>query len=183
MEAQNGTNGHGRRKKTLNFDGYAPLLKGSMAERGAHALHWAAQRFPKQYVPYTLLAKVMLNLPHMPRAANPDVVTTAGRVTSIREKLIKNFGCSAVVMPKVGVRATVDSEDVLKTDMVSKSKRLASARRGYVASAKLVDVAEVPKTEDNKPWIGWYQQGVKQVLGQISSDAFGQKLLPPSSKK
>lgn len=95
--------------------------------------------------------------------------------SGVRHILMKDHGCGLKTDPVLGMRATVDDNDLLATQMVSVSKRLRSTQQMFTATSDLID--------DNKLTSGalksWYKANVVPVVRAINTTDFTTKLLPP----
>jgi len=151
----------------------------TQVERAAHALDWAAQASPKQFVAYNVLLKAITGQATMPRLKSDDVELLRSRMSRVRKILREKYGRGLTMNPGVGTRATIDSVDQLTTDVSAAAKRAASAGRGLVAAASLVDITEVPATAENRPWLQWWKGSLRQQVAMISSPEYLRKLLPP----
>lgn len=171
-----------RNSKTLDFAGYKTPEGMSRPQRAAHALDWAAANCPRQFVAYNLLLKAIMGYPQMPRLSSDEVAGLRGAMTAVRKILREKYARGCVSSPGIGVRATVDSEDQLKTDVVKASHRVASANRGLINAASLVDPARLPQSAANRPWLAWWKGGLREQLAQISQPDFARRMLAPSSE-
>lgn len=156
-----------KKNGVLNFDTYEYDKKQSLPERAAHALHWAAQHYPKQVVAYNHLLKAIMGFAQMPRLNNESVFQLRRKMNSIKKILHNIYGSGFYAVRNLGVRATVDSEDQLKTDLVGATRRFSSAAGGFQRAASLVNIKDVPNTPGNKAWIAWYNSSLKNQLSAI----------------
>jgi hypothetical protein len=172
-----------KRSKILDFKTYEPDPKKSLVERAAHALDWAAQNFPKQWVPVNLLLKGIMGYAHTPRLTNEEVDSLRKKMSRIRKIMAEQYGRGLISERGFGVRASIDSEDQLKKVVSAAAARVASANKGLKQAADLVNISEVPDTEDNKPWKEWWngKRGGVGLRAQIAAvPNLINLLLPPS---
>jgi hypothetical protein len=172
-----------RRDRALNFDGYKYVEGMSRPERLAHALDWAAARYPKQWVAYNILLKAIYGYAHTPKLRSQEVEGIRSGMSRVRSILATRYARGLTTEIGLGVRATAGDEDTLKTDMVAQSRRFASAARGYARTAELIDPTKIKPTEDNKKLLHWLKQEVRPRLAQIQSPDYLRKLLPPKESE
>lgn len=169
-----------RKSQILDFATYEFDEKQSLPERAAHALHWAMINYPRQVVPYNILLRAIMGYAHTPRINNDEVERLRGKMSSIKNTLRNSYDTGFYSVRGLGVRATVDSEDQLKTAVVHASKRVTSAYKSLQNAASLVDIKQVPNTPDNRGIIKWYNSGLKQQLSAIPN--YIAMLKPPSDE-
>jgi hypothetical protein len=168
-----------RKSKAVNFKDFRYEEGHSDPQRAAQALDWAAEQFPEQWVAYNILLRAIRGFSHTPKLASRDVENLRHKMSRVREILRRVYSRDLISEPGVGVRATSASLDVLKTAMVQRARRLASASTNYAATAALVEASEIPATEANRPWLQWWKSSVKQTLAVITDDGYLRKLLAP----
>ncbi len=176
-------NGGSRRSRLLDFTDYEHDPKKGLADRAADALHWAAENFPKQFIAQNILLKAVMGYAKTPKLDSSEVEALRKKMTRIRKLLRVNFGRGLVSARGLGVRATVDDEDQLKTDVVAAANRFASASKSLQNAGSLVDIRNVAKTPENKPWIDWWngKRGGIGLAAQIAAvPNYINMLQPPS---
>lgn len=170
-----------RSKFTLDISKFEVDSKLSIAHRAAQYLDWAAKHYPHQYTPYNLLLQALMGYERTPKLSNAEVTRLRSASGRIRKLLVEKYARDLVVQPGLGPRATVDATDKLKMVMPKKAARLASARGQFVATANSIDPKLIPNTPEMAPMKDWFIRSVKDVVKQISSKEFEDKLLPPNT--
>lgn len=169
-------------RKGLNFSEFTVDSKESIARRAAQALAWAAHQFPLEYASYQQLTQAVMGYGRMPSAKSQEVERLRKVMsTGVRKVLEEKYGMELISQPGIGVRATVDDTDRLRSVLPKKANRLKSARASFAKTANNIDIARVPSTPENAALKAWFNQDVKAVLKQIGSKEFEKKLLPPGA--
>lgn len=158
-----------RKAKTVAFTTYRPDQKQQIVERAAHALDWAATRFPGQVVPYNLLLKGVMGYAKMPRLQSNEVDQLRKRTSRIRKLLEKVYGRALITVTGVGVRASVDSEDAIRNAVKPAGQRLERAAQLFKQRMGLVNPAEV-KDKELQSWLRGAKAHVKQIDGGMFSN-------------
>lgn len=157
---------------------YAPDHEDSLPRRGAHFLNWAAERYPKEYIPYNFVVRAIMGYGRTPRMDSEEVERYRGKMTRIRQILQNDYGRELTSSPGIGVRATVADDDILRTEMMRKVKRFRSAKAAMEKTASLISVARLPASKEKR----WFENDVASILKTLKSPAFEKKLLPPTEK-
>ena len=90
----------------------------SLSKRAAHALDWTATRAPGVVVPYNVVLKVVMGYSHTPRLGNEEVERfRSGALGDARRHLRSQYRRDLKSVSGVGVRATVDGLDVVKSTL------------------------------------------------------------------
>ncbi len=165
--------------KQLNFKGYKVPKEFTKPQRVAHALDWAATHYPHHYVSYNVLLQVIDESPRLPRIDNPEVEILRRRMHEVKRVLFEKYQRRLANMPGIGVRATVDSADVLKTVMVRDAIRVESVRKTAINTASLITLAEIPNTDENRPLKEWFGTRYRETLKLLSSPDWVKRALPP----
>ena len=77
----------------------------------------------------------------------------------------------------MGVRATVDDLDVVRTTTVNVVQRVNSAHSALKANVALVSVSKLPEGSDKR----WFQSTVSPAVRMLTDDPRMLKLLPPAT--
>lgn len=163
-------------KSVLEFK---PDLEMSISERGAAFLDWAAKKFPGRAITYQQITKVVFALPRVPSENSKEVDTfRKNRMTRIREILFSKYKRAVVAHPGFGIRATKDSEDVARTDMELKAKKVRTAISNLDRSRSLIDVSKItdPKLVERVNSIG-------DSLRSLNSSALQTRLRLPAPQE
>lgn len=169
-----------KRSEALSFDEYKVDERTSTVERSANALDWAAKKFPKQLVPYNVLLKAIMGYGYTPRLNSNQIEQLRGAMSRVKKVLRVKYGRGLHSEPGAGVRATVDAEDQLRTDVRRAASRHHSSGQALAAAFSLVNLSEVPNTPQNKKLLHWAKTGLKEQIAAIQSPDF-RKLLQPVS--
>lgn len=147
--------------------------------RAADFLAWAAVKFPGVFISHSLLAQAVNMLSRMPRFDSTDVRHVRANVTRIRDILENVYGRALDSQKGVGMRATVNDEDRLKTSMPKRARIYVAQQVKFKREIAAININNVPVTADNKMHISWYRAANK-VMKEIGSTHFETKLLPPA---
>lgn len=158
---------------------YKPDLSLSITERGAAFLDWAAKSFPGRAITYQQITKVVFALPRVPSESSKDVDTLRkNRMGRIRDILFTKYKRAVVAHPGFGIRATKDSEDVARTDMESKAKKVRTAITNLDRSRSLIDISKI-----TDPRLAERVQSIGDSLRSLNSSALQTKLRLPEPDK
>ncbi len=171
-----------KKNAALSFENYEFDEKTSLVQRTAHALDWAATHFPMQFVPYNVLLKAINGFGYTPRLGSVGVENLRSSMSRVKKTLRITYGKGLVSEPGVGVRATIDSADQLRTDVRRAASRHHSSGKALAAAASLVNLSDVPNTPENKKILTWAKTSLRNTLSQIDSPEF-KKLLEPVSEE
>lgn len=160
---------------------YTVPLELSKIHRAAHFLDWCAVERPGKYVSPAKLAQAINGLNRTPRLDNADVLWIQRNMSRVRVVLREQFDRALDSQRGVGVRATTDDFDKLKTDLPKQSKRFISARSALQKSVNMIDVHTIPVTPETKPYLNWLNKSVREVVKLVGTDDFERKLLPPGN--
>lgn len=145
----------------------------------AHYLDWAAKHHPGAFTPWSVVLRVIQQRGSTPRESNQEVQLLRKRATAVRRTLIAEYQREMENLPGIGVRATADSLDVIKSRVVAQQARLSSAARSFQATANLVDLSEIPNNAETRPVKEWFSQAVVPSLDRL--DKLQKQLaLPPA---
>jgi hypothetical protein len=187
MEAATMATKQARKSQRPEFSDYEPVEEKTLAKRIAHFLNWCAENRAKEVIPLNQIASTLFGLKQMPRMTNDAVVLVQKTMSRVRPILIEKYKRSLVSVPGIGVRATVDSADIVKTELAKNVRRmdLAAARTAQVFN--LVDPAQLPNTEEFKPWKEWFNRqlsGNSGLFKMITSNDWAKRVaLPPKPEE
>lgn len=150
-----------------------------MVQRVAHLLDWAAQHYPKEYMPYNYGLKAVMGYRQLPRLGTEEVERFRGVVGRSRQVLQAKYARELDVQHGVGFRATTDSSDTLTVAFPKRMRRLDSAKEAVVRTASLIDVKQVPQTGELGRLRRWFEADARKVLDALKSATFTKGLLPP----
>jgi len=155
---------------------WKPNMDKGIAARTADLLNFAAQKKPGRTVAWTQVTKCILG-GKMPSADSKSVKDMMGRSSAIRQVLMRDFGRGLDNIPGLGVRATVDSDDLANTQLRRQVKQHEASRQRVIATRTLIKPAEMK----DKKLKAWVEQGVGGLLS-AHSDRIAKLLLPPGEE-
>jgi len=166
-------------RKELSIAAYQTETKMTITNRAAHYLDWAARNYPQHYTQYNVLLKAIMGYDRMPSLSSKEVERLRNGLGRIRVALSTKYNRELVTQAGIGIRATINDADTLRNILPKKSRRLQSARTSFLGTVKNIDAASIPNTPEMLRLKEWLNRGVKEVVRQIGSKEFEQKLLPP----
>lgn len=175
--AKKNTNG------SIDFQGYNAPTELSPNRRAADALNWAAEKFPYQYAQWNVLLKAIQGYKRLPRLDSEAVIHLKKSATSIRRHLYTHHARVMDSEPGMGIRALVDDADTLRIAMPKKFRRLSSAKHGAEAVAAMIDLGNVPDTEELHHYKKWMKSDVMGILTTLKKANFDRRALPPVRKE
>lgn len=162
---------------------YKPVLTMSKTQRIAHFLDWSAMHVPYEIMPYNIILRAIEGYEHTPRAGSQETIALRKVTKGARAQLLKLYSRGMLSEPGVGLRATVDDADMVKTDVAKKSSRVQSAVKSLADSVEKVDTKSESFQGLTTEWKDWFKTNAKDVVKQMASPEYLRKLLPPGSKK
>lgn len=160
-----------------SYPGSDPKLPKS--HRIAHYLNWAADNIPYVFTQFNELLKRVEGRGRMPRLDSEDVNLLRRNVGSCKNILLQLYEREFISQPGVGVRASVDDTDRLKTVLPKRMNRFNAARKAAIQTASSIDLNNIPDTPLLKPYKDWMKRSVRDVIKDLSDPTFEKKLLPP----
>ena len=154
-----------------------------LVRRAAHFFDWAAANYPYHWVRWNWALQAILGQARTPKEDSHAVQNLRGSSSRIRQILQTEYLRDFTVAKGLGARAIVDSEDALKTQAVKTSRRMQSAIRSAQKTFDLINMKQIPKTAENKPWIRWGSRSMGQVMKIIGTPEFERKLLAPGAEE
>jgi len=144
--------------------------------RIAYLLDWVAKKAPYNFVPYNVVYKEANALDATPRSSNEDVARLRTKLSSCRPILQKLYKRDLKNLSGIGVRATVDDLDVVKTTTRTAVRRFNSAGEALKKNAALVNPNKLPEGADKS----WFTRTVSPAVKALTTDDRMLKLLPPA---
>lgn len=144
----------------------------SLGRRIAHFLDWAASNMPHQYFQYNVICQQVNELNRVPPANDKQVDLIRNSMTSAKRILLKRYKRGFDYQRNVGVRATVDSDDVVNRPLVTAVVRQHRAQQRTEELIGLVDQRQLSAKER-----AYFLSVVKTNRAIENADV--QKLLPP----
>jgi hypothetical protein len=150
----------------------------SRSARAAFFLNWAADEFPKAYMPWNAILQNIQGRQGLPRMSSDEVTALRGSCGQVRRALQRHHKRDLVIAGSAA-RATTDDEDTAAVALPRKMKQLRSAKNAVMATHALIDPAQV-----RDPRIKTYlNRSVKEIMRVIGSAEFDKKLLPPADQE
>ena len=155
---------------------YKPLEQAkSRTEKTAHFLDFAAQEAPHLPIALNLIVQAIDHLSRTPAQDSELVKLMAKSMQGVRRKLMLDYNRGLSTVKGMGVRATVDGDDVANTQLRSGVGRLVGAKKSVERTRQLID----PSTMKNPALKTWVQGGVTRMLSEMNAENRLAKLLPP----
>ncbi len=151
-------------------------------QRAAQLLEWAVKHAPGRYIPLHLMVKAIQGYKHTPRLNNEEVERLRKALGSVRRRVEQQFNREMLYQPGIGVRATVDSFDILKSRVPQRAKRLANAHANLAKTVARIEVKELPASAEGQGWRKWLTKTVQPALASINEGATAQLMLPPGKE-
>lgn len=123
---------------------------GTYAERLAHFLYAFKEAMPLRFVDVPNCAKISLGLSKVPGETSKDLVRFKSVLKGANDKMIKLYGCEIITDRVDGLRASVDSEDLLTTKDRKKRRRVKLAVASLKVTHDLIDPSKLKDPELKK---------------------------------
>jgi hypothetical protein len=151
-------------------------MQKGIAARAADLLDYAARKKPGAPIPWTWVTKYVLG-GRILSADSKTVVDMSRRSGGIRQILMKNYRRGLQNFPSVGVRATVDDDDLADTQLRKQTKQHEASRQRIIQTRSLIDTKQMK----NKKLRAWVEGGVGALLS-AHNDRLAALLLPPGEE-
>jgi hypothetical protein len=156
------------KKKDFNPLSYPLDNNMTVPHRVAHCLNWAAEYHPFYPLTYMVLYQAIMGLAQPPRKDNKEVELIKSRNQAVKKILHERYKKGLVIIPGMGVRATVDDADRFKNCAKRAVKRVESAALGAHRELSSVDAKNIENTPDNQEAINFLSKEKKLTLGSIN---------------
>lgn len=128
----------------VTFSNFTPDHSLNEVDRAAQFLDWAALNMPMRFVPYTWVAKHAIIRPRIPGPDSPEVVMIRKKIGAIKRSLWDRYNRRTVAAPRnqdqeMGIRATVDDDDVAGTDFLQNKRRIHNGIRRLEDTRSKID--------------------------------------------
>ncbi|HYX20441.1 MAG TPA: hypothetical protein VFA98_06305 [Thermoanaerobaculia bacterium] len=155
---------------------WKPDMTRGIVARAADLLNFVKGKKPGAPVAWTHVTKCVLGgrIPHADSKAVKDMM---GRSSGIRAILMRDYGCGLENIQGLGVRATVDDDDLANTQLRRQVKQHEASRQRVLATRALIN----PSAMKNKELKGWVNNGVGALLS-AHNDRIAKLLLPPGDE-
>jgi hypothetical protein len=155
---------------------YKPLESAkTRVDKTAHFLDFCAKEGPHIPVPYNLIVKGIDQLSTTPSQKSDLVLVMKDSMGSVRRKLMLVYNRGLDTVKGVGVRATVDDDDLANTQLRKNVKRLVGDKQAVERTRSLIDTAKMK----NPALKSWVAGGVSRMLSEMNAENRLAKLLPP----
>jgi hypothetical protein len=158
------------------LDEWQPNMTRGIVARAADLLNFAAEKKPGGVVPWTHVTKRVMG-GKMPSADSKLVKDMMGRSGGIRMVLMRDYSRGMENITGLGVRATIDSDDLANTQLRRQVKQHEASRQRVLATRALIKVPEMK----NKELRRWVESGVGAFISS-HSDRIAKLLLPPGEE-
>jgi len=165
--------------KKSPFASYVPVTGVSQKVQIMTFLLYAREHAPSQFVSYAEVTQRIKGYPKAPNPKSLEVDSVRGAMSAVRVALMEEHQCGLDTDPIYGVRATTDTGDLLKTQMVKVARRFKGQQAMFTKTADLIDPRKIPNTPEYKELKAWFNTSVQPVVKAISATDFAAKLLPP----
>lgn len=170
-----------KRKSKFSLDKFV-VPTGSIPEKMAKLLDWAADEAPRVILRYPQIAKVLLDMDRLPRQDAKEVDMIKGRVSATRQKLVQKFGRDLVTEPGIGCRATVDDSDVLQFCVTKRARRLMVAKDRLTESIGIIEEEGLLENSDIPELVQWLTDELNPLIKKLQDPKAVRALLPPEVK-
>lgn len=149
-------------------------------EKAAFFLDWASDARPGEYITYEEIYQSISNLPRRPTKKNKEVLVLRQKSRQIKDALRTKFRKGWDTDRTLGVRALATVDDITRTELVKKAKRMDAAKRSIEATVEIIDEKrdQFPDTKHGRELKAFYGK-VKSSAKQLPGLEEFTKLLPP----
>jgi hypothetical protein len=170
-----------RKHRQIDPTRYPLDNKMTMPQRMASCLNWCAEEYPYEVVSWRLLYQAVMGMAVLPSSRNAEVENLKSRSQAVKKLLHEQYGRGLVILPGLGVRASVDDFDRGLHCVFRATKRAASAVAGAKREIEAVDIRKIPETKETKGYRDWHRQNATPLLS--SANELLKRALLLTSKK
>lgn len=164
--------------KRFNPDDFEPP-SGSIPEKMAKLLDWAAEEAPGVVLRYPQIAKALLGMTKTPRKDSKEVDMIRGRVSPTRQRLIKYYERDLVTETGIGCRATISDADALENCVTKRARRLMIAKDRLVESINIIQEEGLLESSDIPELAQWLSDELKPLIKELQKPRSVKALSPP----
>lgn len=164
----------------VDLSTYVIQKEAPLSARCADFLDWLCQKRPEIFVAPNVAVKAIMGYRHMPRLKSDEVDKLRAHYGQIRKILRAKYNRDLIVEAGAGIRASVDSADVLVSSLPKFVKKLDSARSAVVQVDGLIDMKQVPNTPALAAHRAMHTQQVKPLIKLLISPSFEAMLQLPA---
>jgi hypothetical protein len=155
-----------------------PSLKDSgIITRAAAFLNFAAQEAPGTPIAWSIVTKCVMGGKRMPTPDSKLVIDMMRRASSIRLVLERDFKRTLENVSGMGVRASVDDDDMANTQLRRDAKRHERTGQRMAKTRAMINT----KNMKNKALKAWVENDISQVL-TLHTSRLSRLLLPPGEE-
>ncbi len=145
------------------IDKYNIDTRMTVTQRIANFLDWAIKNGgAREVIAYNDLFRAVIG-GKRPRMTSPEIKTLRHKMGRVRQILREDYERDLISVPGVGVRASVDSEDLVRNALPPRARAARSANSSLTRTVGLVDQKTLPHTAEFAPYRKW--------LGEITTAA------------
>lgn len=122
----------------------------SIARRLAAFLHWAANTVPARAIPLQHAAKIVLIMPRVTGPDSREVQSIKSAIPRARKILLEEYKRGLVSVSGMGIRATIDDDDLVQEQVEKDSRRVVSAHEALSRSSAAVKMNKIQDVELKK---------------------------------
>jgi hypothetical protein len=163
--------------KKMDLAAYRIQEKLSLPKRLAHLLDWAAQHYPGIFIQWNRALQAIQGFATLPSIKSDQVKSLRNRSTEMKKYLWATYTRGVAYHPLLGIRATVDHDDLLTHEGRKAVRRFDSAGQKVIEVTKGINPALLAK--DNKEF---YQKHLKPLAAAISTAQFAAMLDVPKEE-
>lgn len=141
----------------------------SDSKRLAHFADWMAARFPSVVMPYNIAFRAIFACARTPARDSQESRKIRQLIARAKRHLLTEYNRSIISTPGVGFRATESDEIALRVTVQQSGRRVVSAIRQHERERAIVNLAKVPKTVENMPYIQHFKDGTN-LLAKTAAD-------------
>lgn len=147
-------------------------IEESIPQRMARYLDWAATKYPHCLTPMNVLYKAIMGMARMPALKSAEVERLRSRMQAVKNHLHKIYGRTLISEPGMGVRASVDSNDIVEGPLERAVRRVAAAQHQAAVVSGLVETSKLSSINKSR------HADVADALKKLQSPTVLGKLLP-----
>lgn len=171
-----------RKKNEVDLSTYVKDDALPLSHRCADFLNWLCLKRPGVFAAPNIAVKAIMGYGHTPRLKSDEVDKLRTKYGTIRKVLRAKYNRDLIVESGVGIRASVDSADILVVNIPKAVTRLTSARNAVITTDSLIDMKTVPQTPALQPYRDMHNRQIKPLVKTLLSPAFEAQLALPAGK-
>ena len=169
------------KKTSVDLSTYVKNDADPLSLRCADFLHWLSKKSPEIFVAPNVAVKAIMGYGHTPRIGSDEVIKLRQRYGTIRKILRKKHNQDLIIESGAGIRASVNSADVLVSSLPKYVTRLDRARTAVIQVDNLIDMKTVPNTPALAPYRNMHNLQIKPLIKELTKPSFMAMLALPST--